>query len=381
MARLLDSVPPQEAWTRDTAVPPAASSRTRTLRAAQPALFVAITFIVVNALLAFFEPSVMRVAMYDFQFLPERIVDYEQAPHPDVIFMGSSIGLSGFDPGVAAQEIASRDHVRVHALNLSIAGDTMDLNYLVLKNIIRDSAKPRVIVYGLGEFEIEQGMQTLEANHPYAPLLMRPDDLALYGGDTVQDKVSFLLKTLCPIYRDHDLIRNALSIAFNPDDPAHRFYAPGPFHRDPPRDGFLALPANKHSPESENTNIRLWYGNNLQTYTFGSLGLQRLQAFLGLARARHIQVVLVNMPTTRAVLSMWKDPGAIQKYVALVRTVARANHVPLLDLYQNGYRVIGDRGFWDLHHLNQAGADTLTRMVSKQYLVRLFGAHARGNSA
>jgi hypothetical protein len=336
-------------------------------------------FLAVNVLLQAFQVDFMHLAMYDFQYGPVWVADYYYQPHPDIVFLGSSRAREGFVPGVAEQEIARRDGVKVHALNMAITGSSIDVNYLVLKNVIQDDRKPRVIVYGFSEFELDPEFAP-SWNLPYFSLLLRPDDLSAYAGPSLNDKVGFLLTTTCPICRDGELVRAGLSIALNPDDPAHKYFAPGAAHHDPLPGGQSIWLGPGRGPASLVAQNRAEYGVRLARYHVSSQRLARLNSFLQLARQRGIKVVLVNMPVTGPFRTMWPSPQSIRAYEALVRTVVVRNHATLVDLYRASPGQIPLRDFLDLHHLNLGGADKLTRLVTLRYLAPLFAHGGSGAS-
>ncbi len=330
-------------------------------------------FALVNILVLVFQPYLMRLASYDFQYSSVRVADYYFSPRPDIIFLGSSRALEGFAPQVVEREIARQTGVKVRALNLGITGASVELNYLVLKNVIQDSKKPKVIVYGFSEFEFDPEFAPLqETNLPYYSLFLRPDDFAQYAGPSLDDKVGFFVTTLCPVCRDATLIRSALSIVFNPDDPSHKFFAPGPSHHDPLPGGLsLALSPGTGPAWLIKQNYRE-YAAPLKRYHTSSRRVEMLNNLLALGRKRGIHMVLVNMPVTAALRNLWSSPAAIQRYDLLVRSIVARNHATLLDLYRASPRVFPPGDFQDLHHLNLIGARVLDRMVARQDLAPIF---------
>lgn len=337
-----------------------------------------VAFIVVNLVVQRLQPSLMRLASYDFQYSAVRVADYYYNPRPDIIFLGSSRALEGFVPQVVDHEIARSTGSTVRSLNLSITGSSVELNYLLLKNIIEDRKKPKVIVYGFSEFEFDPDFAPLrEANLPYYTLYLRPDDFARYAGPGFGDKLSFLLTTLCPVCRDATLIRNALSIVWNPDDPSHRYFAPGPAHHDPLPGGRSLWLAPGRGPKSLFKENLAEYGGRLGHYHTSTRRIALLNSLLALGRKRGIHMVLVNMPVTAQLRKLWRNPAAIQRYDTLVRSVAARNHATLLDLYRTSAQTFPERDFLDMHHLNLSGAEVLSRMVAHQDLAPLFRRRAR----
>jgi hypothetical protein len=336
-------------------------------------------FVAVNVLVCRLEPHFIRVATHDRQFTAVRVLEYRDAPRPDVLLMGMSRVAVGLDPDVLEEEIAQAAGSRVRVLNLGIAAGTIDLQYLVLKNVIPADRQPAVIVYGLSEGELNSllgGPSRSPASRlPYYALLLRPDDFRLYAGPALDDKVSFLLKQAVPLYRDRELVRDALSIQFNPDDPSHRFYAPGPEHWTPPPNGFRPI-AHGTGTTADVEFARREYGSSLQQFAFSGPQADRLRDFIALAQARGIKVVLVNMPVTPLHRTFWGRPELVESYLRLVRGVAREFGVPLLDLYTAGDTSISPQYYFDTHHLDEVGAAILSRMLGREYLARMFAGSA-----
>src|SRR5262249_34393169 len=142
---------------------------------------------------------------------------YLQGPRPDVLLMGSSRILFGLHPEILQREIAASTGQTLEVQNLGFLGGGIDLNYLVLKNVIRDDKKPSLIVYGLVEAELldfvtdagrVRWQSTVERQN-YSALVQRWDDMERYGGKTLEDRARFVLQRLIPIYRDAPLLRDA----------------------------------------------------------------------------------------------------------------------------------------------------------------------------
>lgn len=326
-------------------------------------------FFLLNLVVQIVEPRLMRIQMYDLQYSAVRVMDYERAARPDILFMGTSRVLNAFDPAQTEAEIGRRDHVDVRALNLGVAGGSIDTNYLILKNIISRDKQPSVIVYGLSEFELAALTSDDLAQRIDTPLLERLDDLRLYGGNTPEDKASFLLKRLLPLYRDHDLIRSALNIIYNPRDPAHSYYAE---RHDLPANGFVDHPMGSYASPAALASARQEYRYILGRFQVDPAALDRLHAFISLAQARGITVVLVNMPVEPEMRAFWRSEENIARYRALVRDVAEAHHLGLVDLYEDEHHYLPADGFFDYHHLNLTGARILTNLVTQLSLIDLF---------
>jgi len=322
----------------------------------------ALVFILLNLLIGLFEPYFMGVARYDKQYNLTRLVDYYNAPRPEIMFMGSSRVLSGLNPVVAAQELEQAGLGKRAILNLAVTGSSIDLNYLILKNIIKDDKKPAMIVYGITETEFNSGRAMFDYDEYFA-LAERLDDFGNYSGDNLTKKVSFVLKQLLPLYRDHDILRLAFNIQFNPGDAYHKSYLSGPQQWKPDPGGYFSYyPTGVYLPPDARIKPLL------QNYQYQGYRLDRLHDFLKLAKARDIKVLLVNMPVLPATIAMWPGPAELATYYKFLQEQARQFELPYLDLYQ-GEKFLTEADFWDSSHLNEQGAEKLTRLVTRQLLL------------
>jgi hypothetical protein len=330
-------------------------------------------FWALNAVVALFQPRLNRLAAYDRQYTVARVADYDEFPvTPDVVFMGDSRALAGLAPQVADAELGAVTGRPVRTLNLSMTGARMNLTYLALKNMIVDDKKPSVVVLGLSEFAflpLPGENATLTRRFPLASTILRPDDFA-FAEPGLTGKGRFVLRNLVPLYRDSQLLRNALSIVFNPADPSHQWYS-GASRWKWARDGSYIPGSGIRNPTLDDA--RTMFFQALQTYTLSSDGLRTLEQFIDLAQSRHIRVVLVNMPVSEVQRSWWRSPQAMAEYRGTMEEVASGKGVPLLDGYDSLGGQIPPEYFWDPSHLNLDGATLLTRRLARQYLAPLLG--------
>jgi len=207
---------------------------------------------------------------------------------------------------------------------------------------------------------------------------------------SLEEKMDFVLKRISPLYRNRELIRSAISIAINPDDPAHQFYRFDLHQRQPavnrfgvmPRtNGFVAAPGQLDIPESLVQNVAQFMALKLRGSPLDEGRLATLGDFLMLAEGRGIKVVLVTMPVSSSWRALWGDDAALDRYLAAVRSVAKQHDVPLFDLYQETEEYIPADGFWDWHHLNEDGARILTDHMTRACLADLFIPEGRGEMA
>lgn len=380
----------------DVANAAAQTSATR-WRAWRLVLVVVLAVVGLNLLALLLRPVTLWVNFLRLQQTAEKIVLYQQGPRPDVVFMGTSRAFQAFDPDVFNDELQQLTGREVKALNMATASGTLEINYLELKNIISDQKKPSVIVYGLSEFEFQvSGRWNMLRDPRYGYLLLAWSDmLSPFSGTTALDKAYFVVQQACPLCRDRELIRNALNIAFNPDYPGHNeFVKPvAQMHIDT---GFWAAPPGAPMQKVDEEKQRKDFQASLKTFRPTPGSLEMLSDFLALAQERSIQVVLVNLPVSQGLLDSFASPEDVAAYTASIRRVADEYGAPLLDLYSEGHEYLAAQlagstkwgppippteaqvtpspGFIDLHHLNAAGADVVTRLVTRQYLAEYFKA-------
>ncbi len=318
------------------------------------------------------EPHLLDVVSADRQFGIARIADHALLPRADVVFMGSSLALNGLDPRVAEREIEGATGARVRVLNLAIAGSAIDLNFLVLKNIIEDARKPRVIVYGLADFEMG-GRETF-STQPFSSSLFRLDDFRRYGGGTWRGKAGFLLDRFLPACKNAPLARAALGVCCDDLNPSHEGWQSGATQERRDAHGFFSRPPGYRAAASDLVGMQRRNKKRLASFSPSESRLRDLGTFLDNAHGRGIEVVLVIMPVTGAELACWPDEKSRADFLAAVRqTGASRRGVVVEDFYTNAVTAIPDESFVDLYHLNQAGASTLTRLVSRKNLAPLFG--------
>jgi hypothetical protein len=324
-----------------------------------------------NALVVALEPRLYRLAAYDRQYTVARVADYHEFPvTPDVVYMGDSRALSGLAPSVADAELTPLVGRPVRTLNLSMTGARMNLTYLALKNMIRDDKKPAVVVLGLSEFAflpLPGEDRTVTQRFPLASTILRPDDVE-FAEPGLAGKGRFLLRNLVPLYRDGQLIRSALSIRYNPEDPSHQWYT-GPSKWQWAKDGSYIPASGVRNPTPDDA--RTTYYNALQAYTLAPEPLQTLERFIELAGDRGIQVVLVNMPVSDVHRSWWGSPAALAQYRGSMQEIAARHRVALLDGYNRLDGQIPQEFFWDTSHLNLDGATVLTRRLAREHLAPL----------
>jgi hypothetical protein len=308
----------------------------------------------------------MHVANADGQYTLARLGGLLEGPRLDVAFVGSSPVLNGFDPSFVERQVAEETGARIRAGNLAVTGIYADVVYLVLKNVIPQQKVPRVIVYGLREIELVAGVSN-RGTIPYVPTALRLDDFSRYARETATERLDFVLGGMVPLYRDQQLLRNALSIVFDPGDPFYRRYRKG--GSAPEFQAWNPIPPGWKAPDPNVS--RAVYGRVLRWPHFDSPLIERFAESLRVARARGSDVVVVNMPVSTVHRGYWTTPGDLRSYRQLVQRIAAEEGASLLDLY-DPEGLIPEEAFYDTNHLTKAGAEILMRELVRRELAKRF---------
>jgi hypothetical protein len=339
-------------------------------------LIAAVLFVGVNLLIQALEPALLDTLRYRDRMFSEKIVLYQSQPRPDVLIMGSSIAGTGFNPLVIEQEFFNNTGYKIQALNLGISGSSADLNYLILKNIIKENKKPSVIIYALSDLELRfkhsfNQSKSFE-NIAYGKRLTRLDDFGDYSGDTLDSKADFLLRQFFPVYRDRRLLQDSLSLQFNPADPDHYKYVDKVVPDRTLDTGFRGLP---DYTKADSTWLMIDIARQravFATYDLDDVDLTDLSRFLKLAQQRNIKVILVNVPVAQAHRDLWPKPDQPARFQEIFKNLSQQYNVPFENLYGNEQGLFKPEDFSDSIHLSDSGATIQSILVTRDFLVKEF---------
>jgi len=330
---------------------------------------VSCVFLLANLLCELCEPLLFSFCLTKGFHTAEKVSLYiDSDVTPDVIFLGSSRVPTGLNPAVAEQML-SQNNLNVRVLNLGIVASGLDINYRVLKNIIRKDKKPKLIVYGLSEFDL---FGLIPGNNkydsisrvPYANYLLRLDDFGNYSGNTLEKKADFLLNRLIPIYRDQKLFQDAIKTQFRLD---RKQIILGKSQID----GFIPKPNNPFTP-AQIAQEDVGYRFIIPSYNLDDPDLSEFNKLAGLAKSMGIRLILVNMPVSPQFQSYWQDETKVAKYCQLVDRIAAKKHLPVLNDYQASAKIFPPESFWNTNHLSTVGAEILTKRLTENYLLPYF---------
>jgi hypothetical protein len=341
------------------------SARSRAPSRVVPWLSAIAAFAGIHALFAALQPWFFRVASYDGQWTVAHVPTDLGGRRPDIVFLGSSRVVTGLDPAVVERDVAAATGVPVRALNLGVTGATADTSRLVLKNLIGDDVRPKVVVYAIYELEMLAAPGThARQNLPYLSSIERLDDFADYRDESWRRRAWFLTERALPVERDRRLVRDALDIVFTSAAGHDLYEADAP---PPGEQGFHRVPVGTPDPDPDRA--RREYAGALRRPHLSDAGALRLERLVDLARERAIDIVLVDLPVSARHRAFWARPPDLAAYLARVGEIAEREHVPLLELYENPGELVPERGFTDTHQLNELGAAIASHEVAVRLLV------------
>jgi len=326
-------------------------------------------FVLANLLCELCEPLLFSFCLKKGFHTAEKVSLYlDSDVAPDVIFLGSSRVPTGLNPAVA-EKMLSQNNLSVRVLNLGIVASGLDINYRVLRNIIRKDKKPKLIVYGLSEFDL---LGLIPGNNkydsisrvPYASYLLRLDDFDNYSGNTLANKADFLLNRSIPLYRDQKLFQDAIKTQFRLD---RKQIILGK----PQADGFVPKPSNPFT-QAQIAQEDAGYRSIIPSYNLDDPYLNEFNKLAGLAKSMGIRLILVNMPVSPQFQSYWQDETKLEKYIKMVDRIAARKHLPVLNSYSDSMKLFPPESFWDTNHLSTVGAEILTRTLTENYVLPYF---------
>ena len=318
-----------------------------------------------NVAVVILEPWFMRVCAEESFATPAKVAVYAYSQKPDVVFMGASVVMQGFDPRIVREELADQSGRELKVLNLGVSHGFLDINYLVMKNVITKEKAPRVVVYGVFPADFFSKRIEEEYRHAYFASFLRPNDFHLFARANGGTRLGFVAQCVLPLYRDRQLIRDFIDIELLHDRP----FAAEPNARAATEeavlsDGFRPLPA---VPGARHFQMRA----EGVPFIPEPWSVSRLCDIISMAQKKGSQFVLVAMPITPALRSDFSLEGQAA-FIVWVKRIADRYGIPWIDLYTDSEKTFPDEDFYDNTHLNRIGAERLTRIVSRKMLTGYF---------
>ena len=107
-------------------------------------------------------------------------------------------------------------------------------------------------------------------------------------------------------------------------------------------------------------------GRRYQGLEVSERGATRLRAFLRAARSARLKLVVVLLPVNPALVKLFPKER-YQRFVDFVARTTRECQIPFVNLYASP--AVPRDGYYDAHHLNDRGADIVSRVVAGSIIV------------
>jgi hypothetical protein len=278
---------------------------------------------------------------YEVQRKVQQIDTLSHQGGASVVYLGSSVVDFAVEPSVVDQQIGH--HVVSYNAGLLAAVPVQTAQWA--ETVVLPKLHPKVIVLGLISYDFEKsnagryGTDSLYLGSPGARQVMGTDD-PIQAVDRWLGSVSSLWAHKFQL-RDPAAVVHAVEGDPAPVDPAASGVAPL---------GQQTLGLNLHWVGSRaNIDVKHW--------TLGTRDADAVDGLIAYAQARHIKVVLVDMPVTKNfVAQMPQGQASYDMFNAKVKAIGRTSGSVVLS-----YESVSNHAlFRDNAHLNAAGAKLLS---------------------
>lgn len=318
----------------------------------------------------------------------------QQKTAPDIVFLGSSLMMAALYGGDATylnapQEIISHHYSRYcqdlllkstgrsfHTFAFCIGGQMASDAYVIAAGMLKGQKKPGTIVYGIAPRDFMDDTMPSPASSETFHYLERVSDLkdvALSARQSFWDRIDYYLNQASFIYGHRQdflylqqnfvtLLLRRFGICQNDQIktllPLRKFamlqlpedFGPHDVFEDPYN------PALKYPDNTQEYKARYAYFN----HKFFADQLTYLQRLMAVCQARHIQLLLVNMPVTQGNMQLM-PAGFYKAYIDAVESASRHNHNRFIDL--NSPALFLPQYFADTVHLNGRGGMVFVRQL------------------
>lgn len=348
---------------------------------------------------------------FNSQQLNEKIALYdqrlEQSGPADVLIVGSSRALRGVDPVALRQELAAMGYDNLSIFNFGINGATAQVVDLVIRQVLKPSQLPQLIIWADGARAFNSGRvdvtyNAIAASPGYRDLLARrADDLAAdptaapadgvtpfgdgsAGGSlpnsyaAMDTWLSEQLASLSAVHGERSQLKAWVQdrlIAITPtlagasDLTEEELDAPMPKGSVIDYDGFLALSV-RFNPATYYQNYARVLGRYDGDYDSFQLDGQQSEAFASLldfTQSQNIPVVFINTPLTDEYLDDYRQEAENQFLQHMLRLSASESGFLFRDfgeLWPTRYDY-----FSDPSHLNRYGAYQVSNQLAQDPLI------------
>jgi hypothetical protein len=265
--------------------------------------------------------------------------------NPDCFFLGSSLALTGFEPGAFEAAFAAAGGRRIRCFNLGVPGTTA-ADVTALAGLVVPRYRPWLIVYGASFRDFNAGV--------VGPGIATMPWVRHRLGDW---NVEGWLVEHSRAYRYYLTYRGW-------SDPMQRYHMQRGFPGD--ADGFWPMPVRPVDYEALLDKERELFLQKMPPDRMAPEQLAAFDVLLGGA-AGDAEIVVVEMPGPH-VLTSWLTPGKpYRTFRERLRAIAQTHRA---HFWENGPEVPEDElpadGWRDLVHMNDAGAAALSRWLGER---------------
>jgi hypothetical protein len=352
-----------------------------------------------------------QIPNFNARQLEEQLALYKQrllqtGKPPDVLIIGSSRALRGVDPVALSQGLASQHYSNINVFNFGINGATSQVVDFVLRQVLKPSELPKLIIWADGSRAFNSGREdvtfkAIAASPGYKQVLTNPPPTTTNTKDipnpplttakekTVNSYQSFnqflnqTLGTVSSTYQHRDNLKSLLNqqlkslsiIDTNQKSLTVKANQSNAEDDVSPQavdfDGFLPL-STRFDPLTYYQKHPKVFGDYDNDYKFFQLTGEQdtaLQAVIQFTQSQKISLVFVNMPLTGDYLDSIRSKYEQEFQQYMLRMASDKNFIyrdfSQIWLKSNDY-------FSDPSHLNRYGAYELSKKLANDPMIPWF---------
>ncbi len=276
----------------------------------------------------------------------------EEYGRVDILFVGSSVVRTNFQPLVFDREIAERTGIEIVSFNAGLSGLPPDPVQFYLEHLWLERVSPRIVLQGVRYSEL-QDVRTAATFEPFRAGLFEPRWLR---GSRVDEIELFLLQHVRLFYYRGALTETLRSFQWPPNRP-----------RGFPIDsrGYNATELLLEEIRARGLLDETAYTDEPTLESFRT-GLAALSRAAEACRARGVEYVVVNMPEHSD--KFLSEPGGRERYAVYIQVLqvfAEERGILFIDVTEGDVAAYADDSlFSDYHHMSPLGAEQFTRALA-----------------
>ncbi len=349
-----------------------------------------------------------QIPNFNTRQLEEQLALYRQrllktGKPPNVLIIGSSRALRGIDPVALSQALASQHYSNIDVFNFGINGATSQVVNFVLRQVLKPSELPKLIIWADGSRAFNNGREdvtfkSISASPGYKEFAKNPpkttsntkeilsSSLTIAKEKTVNSYQSFnqllnqSLGDISSTYQKRDNLKSLLNkqLKYLPTIGQRKkpFSAQGnqtnPDEEVLPQavdfDGFLPLSTRFQPIQYYQKHPKVFgdYDNDYKSFYLGGEQDAALQEILGFTQAQKIPLVFVNMPLTADYLDPIRSKYE-QEFQQYMQHMARRPNFIYRDFSQLWLK--SNDYFSDPSHLNRYGAYEVSKKLANDPMI------------